>query len=220
MRILSSLWNTIFIDYIIFIIWTVLNYFIFYFFINWSNNILKYSSNSIIIKFIYRFIIIFLFYTIITFFLSMVLALILNSDLNLNPLYCSGPELGSEEASRSMSNIELFKESNGSSANINITENAGKIIAQSIVNVGENLGLSGSIAGIAGAAASALKGSSLPPMYKTGAIILAGAAGGATFVGSCLSLLKQPYGIGIGWVLLPSPLLLEAHSLLFSGIGG
>ena len=73
-------------------------------------------------------------------------------------------------------------------AQVEINKEAGEQIANSIGAVGRNIGLAGSIGGLAAAAAKAISHSYLPPLQKVAAVGLAGTGGAGIFVaGSALN---------------------------------
>jgi hypothetical protein len=67
---------------------------------------------------------------------------------------------------------------------VTVNEEAGKYIGKSISSVGSNLGLAGTIAGVAGAVGKSISNSSIPPLQKAGLVAGGALVGGLLHMGA------------------------------------
>lgn len=118
-------------------------------------------SNSRIIKYLQIFTIISIIYIIFTNFYC------INDNINII-YYVTDP-------SKDSVNITA-------GANINIDKQAAAEISKGISNIGNNLGLGATVAGVSTAVAKGISKSTLPPLQKAGIIIAGGAIGGVIHV--------------------------------------
>lgn len=79
--------------------------------------------------------------------------------------------------------VTLLDGDKGTSNTINVGANV-QVNRDAAEAVGRNIGVAGTVAGVAGAVAKGLAKSSLPPLAKAGVIVGSGVAGGAIFVGT------------------------------------
>jgi hypothetical protein len=61
---------------------------------------------------------------------------------------------------------------------VSVNKDTGKFIGQGMYNIGSNIGLGASVAGISSAVAAGISKSSIPPLQKAGIIMAGGVVGG------------------------------------------